>query len=591
MVVLAVPIALLVGALLGVGLHLLLVRPLRAALDARPVIARAVEEPAEPDDDGAPRVVVLDVLDSGPERERPARRLPDLAPALAPLGAGAVLAAADLLGPRLLDAAGLPLSTLRVLGGLAVALTGLLLLAPALGARARDAVTLVLPRRSEEPASPLVPSLLAGLAALPVAGPVLAALTPDAAASDARVVVPAVVLAAALAGGLVLAPRLRVSPDLRHAGAVALVAGLALAVAVLLVPHVGRLPEPVAAPASAGSPPGTSPSPGATESYTALGGSGRLVPFADPENRALSRCVPGSVLLRSCGTAPRIRFEGWINLVGDSPPRLRGRPTILTLFSATCLTCVRDLARTQRLADAYPQASFVGVHTAEYPLETREVVERMLARSDVTFPVALDTDSETFDAYRSQVWPAHYLIDARGTVRAIAFGAGGLETLERGLRTLLTEEGGVADLPGPQLLVEPAVALIGRTPTIRLFPGQAGYAGVPRYLSTEASRYQPLPGEQPLSTYGLQGRWDVRRDSLRATSPASVLRLRYRASNVEAVVTGEGFISVVSEDGFRTIAVRGPGGLLRLATSESASDRTIRLLPSPGVRLWGFAFE
>ncbi|MBZ5734674.1 redoxin domain-containing protein [Nocardioides sp. TRM66260-LWL] len=595
-------VALVAGVVAGAAVALLVVAPLRRTLDARPLVERAEPEP-EPAAESVGAITVLDVLDAGrPDADPDAGRRPPLGPralaVAAALGAGLVVAAGELVAPRLLDLAGLPSSTLRWVGVVVLLAAGLLTLLPGPAATASRLLGRAAPRRVEETTGGVAAAAgaVGGLAMLGVLGPLLSLLAPRSAASDVRLLAPALGLAAGAAVGVAVALlRSRALPQGARVGGPVLAAALALAVAVAVAPPAVRAPDTSSGASATPSAPGAPAEPAdgvptATESYTALGGGGRLTTATGPENARLSRCVPGSPELADCGRAPRLRYEGWINLVGDRIPRLSGRPTLLTFFSASCLACVRDLARTSALADAYPDAQFLGVHSAEYPLETREVVQQALTRTEVRYPVALDTDTETLDAYRSPGWPAHFLVDSSGTVRAVGLGAGGLETLETGLRRLLAEESGDASLPAPVLQGSPGLALIGRTPSIRLWPNQAGYAGAPQYLSTDARRYTLLDA-QPPNTFGLDGAWDVRRDSISADSATSRLRLRYRASRVEAIVTGEGGITVIDEDGFRTLPVRGPGGLLPLVESDSAGDRSLVLLPSPGVRLWGLAFE
>ena len=91
---------------------------------------------------------------------------------------------------------------------------------------------------------------------------------------------------------------------------------------------------------------------------------------------------------------------------------------------------------------AYKDAGLVviGVHTPEYAFEreTRNVVDGA-KRLGITYPVAQDNSYATWTAYRNRFWPAHYLIDATGTIRQVSQGEGGYATTETLIRTLLTQ--------------------------------------------------------------------------------------------------------------------------------------------------------
>ena len=70
----------------------------------------------------------------------------------------------------------------------------------------------------------------------------------------------------------------------------------------------------------------------------------------------------------------------------------------------------------------------VGVHTPEFAFEhdpgnVREAVQRL----GVKYPVALDGDYGTWNAWSNQYWPAEYLIDRNGHVRHAHFGEGEYE--------------------------------------------------------------------------------------------------------------------------------------------------------------------
>jgi hypothetical protein len=59
----------------------------------------------------------------------------------------------------------------------------------------------------------------------------------------------------------------------------------------------------------------------------------------------------------------------------------------------------------------------VGVHTPEFPFErSASNVQAALKRHGITYPVAQDNDSRTWNAYRNQYWPAQYIVDQSGKI-------------------------------------------------------------------------------------------------------------------------------------------------------------------------------
>jgi hypothetical protein len=89
----------------------------------------------------------------------------------------------------------------------------------------------------------------------------------------------------------------------------------------------------------------------------------------------------------------------------------------------------------------------IGVHTPEFAFE--HVPSNVAAQSaalGVRYPVAIDNDYGTWNAYGNQYWPAEYLVDPSGVIRHVSFGEGEYAGTEELIRQLLVEHD-----PAPQL--------------------------------------------------------------------------------------------------------------------------------------------
>ncbi len=83
----------------------------------------------------------------------------------------------------------------------------------------------------------------------------------------------------------------------------------------------------------------------------------------------------------------------------------------------------------------------IGVHRPEFEFEKDPgSVEAAVREAGIEYPVVLDNDSATWDAYDNRYWPARYLIDADGFVRYRHFGEGAYEETEEEIRSLLREK-------------------------------------------------------------------------------------------------------------------------------------------------------
>jgi thiol-disulfide isomerase/thioredoxin len=141
--------------------------------------------------------------------------------------------------------------------------------------------------------------------------------------------------------------------------------------------------------------------------------------------------------------APAPNFVGltrWFNSAPLSIGELRGRVVLVDFWTYGCYNCVNTLPYVTRLYDTYKNKGLVviGIHTPEFPFErSASNVQAALKRHGITYPVAQDNDSATWNAWRNQYWPAQYIVDQHGNVVFSHAGEGQYEEIERTVRRLL----------------------------------------------------------------------------------------------------------------------------------------------------------
>jgi thiol-disulfide isomerase/thioredoxin len=130
----------------------------------------------------------------------------------------------------------------------------------------------------------------------------------------------------------------------------------------------------------------------------------------------------------------------WFNSGPLSIDELRGRVVLVDFWTYGCYNCVNTLPYVTKLYDQYKGRGLVvvGVHTPEFPFErSAGNVQAALKRHGITYPVAQDNDSATWNAWRNQYWPAQYIVDQRGNVVFSHAGEGQYDEIERTVRRLL----------------------------------------------------------------------------------------------------------------------------------------------------------
>jgi thiol-disulfide isomerase/thioredoxin len=135
-----------------------------------------------------------------------------------------------------------------------------------------------------------------------------------------------------------------------------------------------------------------------------------------------------------------IGITRWFNSAPLSIGELRGRVVLVDFWTYGCYNCVNTLPYVTKLYDQYKGRGLVvvGVHTPEFPFErSAGNVQAALKRHGITYPVAQDNDSATWNAWRNQYWPAQYMVDQRGNVVFSHAGEGQYDEIERTVRRLL----------------------------------------------------------------------------------------------------------------------------------------------------------
>jgi cytochrome c biogenesis protein CcdA/thiol-disulfide isomerase/thioredoxin len=530
------------------------------------------------------------------------------------LGLAGTFALAAVLLTRALDALGLPGDLPRALAIAVLAAFGVALVVPRLGASVearlsrlghRDAAS----GRGDGFGSGLLIGASLGLVYAPCAGPILAAVvTVGAAVSAERLLLgfaygagAAIALLAVMTLGRSLTGR--IGP---YAGRLQQAFGaLMVTVAVVLAAGLDRDFQAAIAddlPAVVVNPAGRLEETGAVQRALAQ------VHGGPPSPRAATR-GDGEPLLQDAGQAPE--FTGiarWLNTPPGAPPNLcalRGRVVLVDFWTYTCINCLRTLPHLRAWDDRYRNAglSIIGVHTPEFPFERRESnVRDAVAVNDLRYPVALDNDYGTWNAWLNRYWPAKYLVDARGRVRYWHYGEGAYDETERAIRVLLAEAGRAParDATAP-VRTERAELGVSTPETYLGWLRAQGFDGQRIAFGTHdfgTARRRPPPDR-----FALRGRWTFSRERAKARARAGidahvgarrvflVLGSPGRARRVRVLLDGRPLPDRLAGPDVRGGVVRvGAQRLYRLIDFGRVERRVVSLEFEPGVVGYAFTF-
>ena len=330
-------------------------------------------------------------------------------------------------------------------------------------------------------------------------------------------------------------------------------------------------------------------------------GRGRQASAADSETKRVD--VPTSELeatgypvydeLVDYGPAPEFRgVTDWFNSDPLSLRALRGKVVLVDFWTYSCINCIRTFPYLRDWYSKYHEQGLeiIGVHTPEFSFEkVPSNVEAAVKDFDIEYPVALDPDYKTWRNYHNFYWPAKYLIDKDGHLRAVHYGEGAYDTTEDRIRALLA-------LPATDTTVDTYELYDRRTPEIYLgfARGENFYGSTGGALGFEPEKravYRaPADRDLRLHQWAFEGEWTVDDERSIAGRDARIV-LHFAAKDV--------FIVAGSREP-KELSVRGPAGTSRRVEVEGQRLYTLRkgepansvleIAVPPGVEVYSFTF-
>jgi len=139
-------------------------------------------------------------------------------------------------------------------------------------------------------------------------------------------------------------------------------------------------------------------------------------------------------------------ISGYINTDNNKAIKLsdyKGKVVLVDFWTYTCINCIRTIPYLNTWYDRYSNQGLViiGVHSPEFEFEKNfNNVQDAVNKFGIKYPVVLDSDHRTWDAFQNKYWPRDYLIDTQGYIRDDHIGEGGYNDTERAIQTLLAEK-------------------------------------------------------------------------------------------------------------------------------------------------------
>lgn len=236
--------------------------------------------------------------------------------------------------------------------------------------------------------------------------------------------------------------------------------------------------------------------------------------------------------------------------------RIGDSVVLYDIWTYSCINCLRTLPYITAWDEKYADRGLliIGVHSPEFEFE-KDVgnVQRAVEKHGIGYPVVLDNDWETWDAFENRYWPRKYVADHEGYVRYDRIGEGGYQETERVIQKLLAERAaalGMQSAAAESLVdIDEFQHTAFRTPELYFgyyFAQNRNNLGSGEGFNPGRTIEYERPDSVDHNKFYMVGTWTNGRDgmSLPDGEDGSVL-LRYSAKEVNIVTAGAGGIRVL----------------------------------------------
>ena len=253
-------------------------------------------------------------------------------------------------------------------------------------------------------------------------------------------------------------------------------------------------------------------------------------------------------------------FEGisaYINSNGTKLSDLKGKVVLIDFWTYSCINCIRTLPYLVDWNQKYSDKGLVivGIHSPEFEFEKGiDNVKQAVTRFGIKYPVLLDNDHGTWNAFQNSYWPRKYLVDSEGFIRYDHIGEGGYVETENAIRNLLVERGGKQSISPTSVnqtnlsVPESQSVDFNQIKTPELYFGyqyaRSQLGNNEGFDPEKIVNYTLTSSKLKPNVIYLEGEWKNNADSMELVGKDGKIILDYSAKSINIVAGGKGEITV-----------------------------------------------
>jgi cytochrome c biogenesis protein CcdA/thiol-disulfide isomerase/thioredoxin len=271
----------------------------------------------------------------------------------------------------------------------------------------------------------------------------------------------------------------------------------------------------------------------------------RFHPVAYAKSNGVDAAQPAAVELGREGSFPSL--DGavkWLNSPKLTREQLRGKVVLIDFWTYSCINCLRSIPYVEAWWEKYKNDGLVviGVHTPEFAFEKDPAnVTKSLADLKITYPVAVDSNYAIWKAFNNQYWPAHYFIDANGSIRYHHFGEGKYAESEEVIQQLLREKNsglktdGFVQVNAAGAQAAPDSKDVASPETYIGYTRQQNYVS-PQKIRQDGTQAYTAPSRLTVNQWGLVGSWNVSDEHAALIAAPGKVIFRFHARDLHLVL-------------------------------------------------------